>query len=261
MPLLCAIIVYGLLSIPLMLIVLCLVKKKPPITEDITIDNFPAVSLVLRACGLLNMDDFEAWVKDYQNDASSVKTGRCGFSDASSRMLVVLLTGGLISYDSLGQDYAGDDLLRDLDAIEEGENYRVLRSRKDLFTTLFRDLPLTDTEFKDAFPNNWNRYGITLNSDKCWIISIVFESCVRDTAFVGHTGVLIDCRTTVNLGSSYLFLEKLDHGGPYRLIKISSLKELIREFFKLHKYPQKAANQRPLMFSNGEYMGTLKQKI
>ena len=260
MTLMCAIIVYGLLSIPLMLIVLCLIKKKPPITEDITRDNLPAVSLVLRACGLVNMDAFEAWVEDYQNDASSAITDRCGFSDASSRMLVLLLTGGLISYDSLERDYAGDDLLRDLDTIEEEENYRVLRWRTDLFTTLFRELPLTDTMFKDAFPNNWNRYGITLNSDKCWIISIVFESCVRDVAFVGHTGVLIDCRTIVSLGSNYLFVEKLDYGGPYRLIKINSPKELIRVFSKHHKFTQKATNQRPLMFSNGVYVGKLKQK-
>ena len=52
-------------------------------------------------------------------------------------MTVMLLAGELIKYDSVEEDYNGTYLMFDMDAIENKDEYSILKEKKQLFTTMF----------------------------------------------------------------------------------------------------------------------------
>ena len=229
----------------------------PLTTEEITKENISDVSTILRAKQLSNIDVFENWVKGFHENSED-NLGSAGFSDADCRMTVMLLTGDLINSNSTEQEYKGTYLMFDLDAIENDETFQILRNKKDLFTTLFGEIPIGDRTFKEAFPNNWDKHGIKLNCEKCTIVSIVFKTYEGDAAFVGHTGVLIDCRNDSTRESDYLFVEKIAFGAPFQVTKLNKPEELIEVFSKRPDYFSEEGEQMPLVFLNNEYLGELK---
>ena len=127
-------------------------------TKDITADNVTEIEGILKSAGLSNSDVFEEWVTDTSN--INENTGESGFSDADCRMTVMLLAGDSISYDSVNDKYDGDYLMFDIDAIDNKEEYSMLRDKEKLFTTMFGETPYSGGGFADALPDNWKKHGI-----------------------------------------------------------------------------------------------------
>jgi glycosyltransferase involved in cell wall biosynthesis len=71
------------------------------------------------------------------------------FTDADCRMTVMLLAGDLIKYDSVEEDYDGTYLMFDVDAIENNDEYSMLNNKKQLFTTMFGEMTISDNGFAD----------------------------------------------------------------------------------------------------------------
>ena len=183
-------------------------KGKPLESGDITKENVSQVCEILNEAGLSNVDVFEKWVKDSASGASEKASEMSGFTDADCRMTVMLLAGELIKYDSVEEDYNGTYLMFDMDAIENKDEYSILKEKKQLFTTMFGEMAISKNGFAETLPENWSKHGINVESDKCSVISILFKAYEEEAAFVGHTGILIDCRNIESVDSNYLFVEK-----------------------------------------------------
>jgi hypothetical protein len=167
-------------------------KGKPLESGDITKENVSQVCEILNEAGLSNVDVFEKWVRDSASVVSEDNSEESGFRDADCRMTVMLLAGDLIKYDSVEADYDGTYLMFDVDAIENNDEYSILKKNKQLFTTMFGEMAISDHGFAETLSENWSKHGINVESDKCCVISILFNAYDEDNAFVGHTGILID---------------------------------------------------------------------
>ena len=190
-------------------------KGKPLESGDITKENVSQVCEILNEAGLSNVDVFEKWVKDSASGASEKASEMSGFTDADCRMTVMLLAGELIKYDSVEEDYNGTYLMFDMDAIENNDVYSVLKDKKQLFTTMFGEMAISKNGFAETLHENWSKHGINVESDKCSVISILFKAYEEEAAFVGHTGILIDCRNIESVDSNYLFVEKIAFGDSH----------------------------------------------
>ena len=173
-------------------------KGKPLESGDITKENVSQVCEILNEAGLSNVDVFEKWVKDSASGASEKASEMSGFTDADCRMTVMLLAGELIKYDSVEEDYNGTYLMFDMDAIENNDVYSVLKDKKQLFTTMFGEMAISKNGFAETLHENWSKHGINVESDKCSVISILFKAYEEEAAFVGHTGILIDCSAGIS---------------------------------------------------------------
>ena len=151
-------------------------KGKPLESGDITKENVSQVCEILNEAGLSNVDVFEKWVKDSASGASEKASEMSGFTDADCRMTVMLLAGELIKYDSVEEDYNGTYLMFDMDAIENKDEYSILKEKKQLFTTMFGEMAISKNGFAETLPENWSKHGINVESDKCSVISILFKA-------------------------------------------------------------------------------------
>ena len=227
------------------------------ITEDITADNVTEVAGILKSADLSNADVFEEWVTDTSNNSES--TEESGFSDADCRMTVMLLAGDSISYDSVNDKYDGDYLMFDIDAIENKDEYSMLRDKEKLFTTLFGEIPYTEGTFAEALPDNWKKHGIVFNKDKCSIISIVFKTYDKDEAYAGHTGILIDCQDIADADAKYVFIEKLAFGDPFKVTRLNDKADLIEMLSERSDYTVEEDEPTPAVYENDKQIGELKR--
>ena len=226
-------------------------------TEDITVDNISEVINILKSAGLTNADVLEEWVTDTSDN--NEKTDESGFSDADCRMTVMLLADDSISYDSVNDKYDGDYLMFDIDAIENKEEYSMLRDKEKLFTTMFGEIPYAKGAFAEALPDNWREHGIVFNNDKCSIISIVFKTYDKDEAYVGHTGILVDCRDIADTDSKYVFIEKLAFGDPFKVTKLNEKSDLIEMLSERSAYTVEEGEPVPAVYENDKQIGELKR--
>ena len=157
-------------------------KGKPLESGDITKENVSQVCEILNEAGLSNVDVFEKWVKDSASGASEKASEMSGFTDADCRMTVMLLAGELIKYDSVEEDYNGTYLMFDMDAIENKDEYSILKEKKQLFTTMFGEMAISKNGFTETLPENWSKHGINVESDKCSVISILFKAYEEEEA-------------------------------------------------------------------------------
>lgn len=231
-------------------------SPRPLESGDITKDNLPTVVDVLKTSELSNVDVFEGWVNDYLS-GSAENTETSGFDDADCRMTVMLLAGDSIEYKSLEETYGGTYLMFDVDLIENNDTYSVLKDKEKLFTTLFGEMPIPDSGFADAFPDNLKAHGITFTGSKFSVISIVFKTFEDDMAFVGHTGLLIDTRDNSAVDSDYVFVEKIAFNSPYTVTKIKDEKELLKVLSDRPDYMVEEGEPNPLVYKNGEAIGEL----
>lgn len=232
-------------------------KTKPLKTGDITNDNISQVCEVLNKAKLCHVDVFEKWVKDHTSDALGNNAERSGFNDADCRMTVMLLAGDLIQYDHIEENYNGTYMMFDLDVIENNDEYSILKSRKQLLTTMFGEAAISKNGFAETLPENWRKHGISVESDRCFIISILFKAYEEDTAFVGHTGILIDCREIESVKSNYLFVEKIAFGDPFRLTLIKDENDLIKMLSERPDYTVEEGDPPPVVYKNAERIGEL----
>ena len=226
-------------------------------TKDITADNVTEIEGILKSAGLSNSDVFEEWVTDTSN--INENTGESGFSDADCRMTVMLLAGDSISYDSVNDKYDGDYLMFDIDAIDNKEEYSMLRDKEKLFTTMFGETPYSGGGFADALPDNWKKHGIVFNNEKCSIISIVFKTYDKDEAYVGHTGILIDCQDIADADAKYVFIEKLAFRDPFKVTKLNDKADLIEMLSERSDYTVEEGEPAPAVYENDKQIGELKR--
>ena len=234
-------------------------KEKPLESGDITKENVSQVCEILDEAGLSNVDVFEKWVRDSSSGVSGDNSEESGFTDADCRMTVMLLAGDLIKYDSVEEDYDGTYLMFDVDAIENNDEYSMLKNKKQLFTTMFGEMTISDNGFAETLSESWSKYGINVESDKCCIISILFNAYNEDNAFVGHTGILIDCRDMESVDSNYLFVEKIAFGDPFKITLVKDENDLIEMLSDRPDYRSEEGNPMPVVYKNGEIIGELKQ--
>ena len=234
-------------------------KEKPLESGDITKENVSQVCEILNEAGLNNVDVFEKWVRDSSSGVSGDNSEESGFTDADCRMTVMLLAGDLIKYDSVEEDYDGTYLMFDVDAIENNDEYSILKNKKQLFTTMFGEMTISDNGFAETLSENWSKHGIKVESDKCCVISILFNAYNEDNAFVGHTGILIDCRDMESVDSNYLFVEKIAFGDPFKITLVKDENDLIEMLSDRPDYRSEEGNPTPVVYKNGEIIGELKQ--
>lgn len=223
---------------------------------DITKDNLAAVCDILNAAGLSNVDTFEAWVQGYLNgDADGGDSS--GFTDADCRMTVMLLAGDHITANSVDESYDGTYLMFDLEAIRNQEDFAILQDKEQLFTTLFGEMDIPESGFQDAFANNTNEHGIQFGGEDYSVISLIFKAYDEDYAFVGHTGLLIDCRDAESVDANYLFVEKIAFNDSYKITTVNSEEELMSVLAERPDYAPEEGAPNPLVYKNGELLGEL----
>lgn len=231
-------------------------ESRIPKSEDITEKNIAEVSAILRESGLSNVDLFETWVKDYRDDTGS-NLGASDFIDTNCRMTVMLLAKDALHCDHVRQGYFGTYLMFDVDAIQNIEAYRVLRGKMDLFTTIFGETAVEGEDFSSAYADLWKSCGITMENDRCSVISVIFLTYEGDAAFVGHTGLLIDRRADEKRDSDYLFVEKIAFAAPYQMTKLNHPEEIISLFSQRPDYSSEEGQPAPVVFQNDKFLGPL----
>lgn len=250
-------------SIMLIITALCLftacesVKDRSLSSGDITVDNVEQVCGILEDAGLSNIDTFKTWVKDTADEADK-ETENTSFYDSDCRMTVMLLAGDNVKYDSVGENYDAEYLMFDIDLIENDDRYSMLKDKEQLFITMFGEIPIPDRGFANALSERWNKHGIRIDNDKCSIISILFKTFEQEKAFVGHTGILIDCRDNESVDGNYLFVEKIAFGDPFRVTIVQDEKELIRMLSERPDYTTDEGEPTPVVYKNENIIAELK---
>ena len=224
-------------------------RKSALKTGDITLSNLDDVSAVLAEHGLHNIDTFESWVE--LTDVGKEQFDTSGFDDADCRMTVMLLADSDIKHDSVEKGYDGSYLMFDMNAIETGREFSILKPKKDLFTTLFGEMPIPDGKFENAFPDNLKKYGIRFTGSDYSVISVIFKAYEDEEAFVGHTGILIPD------GSGYLFIEKIAFSDPFRVTEVKSEEDLISFLSKRSDYRVEEGEPSPLVYKDDALIGSL----
>ena len=207
---------------------------------DITKENISQVCEILNEAGLSNVDVFEKWVKESASGASEKTSEVSGFNDADCRMTVMLLAGDQIKFDSVEEDYGGTYLMFDVDAIDNNDEYSVLKDKKQLFTTMFGEMAISKNGFAETLPENWSKHGINVESDKCSVISILFKAYEEEAAFVG-------------------FVEKIAFGDPFKIILVKDESELVKMLSERSDYTTEEEDPAPVVYKNGEIIGELKR--
>lgn len=239
-----------------------------------TIDQ---VTEALKNAGLSNTDIFKEWVLDFAETAgknaelqdrwmplndlkydisktSSGWTNHHDFSDANCRLTAFLLLEKLLSFQSLEENYKGTYLMFDVADIDKIERYEIHKGKKSQFTTLFGDITVPEgKEPKDALGERWAKYGIKIDSEKVSLLSVVVYDGDFRTAFVGHTGVLID------MGEYMLFVEKIAFEQPYQATKVRDMDELLKMLSQRPEYFGEEGEQGPYIYVNGKYISELKK--
>lgn len=232
------------------------VPQKSLTYGDITEENLPAVINLLENAGVKNVDVFKDWVEIYLAGSESGKK-ESGFADANCRMMVMLLAGDQINFRTVSDEYTGDYLMFDLNVIDNIDEYSILKSKEGQLTTLFGEMPISIKGFIRAYPENLKRHGITFDSDKFSVISVVFQTDTKEDAFVGHTGLLIDCTGDSSIDSDYVFLEKVAFGEPYKITQINSDVELLQLLSERSEYTVEKGEAKPLVYKDDRRIGKL----
>ena len=222
----------------------------------ITESMLPKVSEVLRQAELSNVDLFETWVYEFHENKNTTASA---YSDSDCRMTAMLLADDQISCND-AEEYTGDYLMIDVDKIKNEEAYLFIRDNLNVFTTLFGETEIPKSGIKDALPENWKKHGIKFYNDTCSLVSVVIKSIDRDEAFVGHTGILIDCSDMqdVYVKTKYLFVEKLAFNEAFHATQIEKPEELLELFDSREEYKAEGNEPNTVVYLNDEYLGELK---
>ena len=248
----------SLILVAVMILAACSAKQSSKAeSESITEKNLSTVCDVLKGSGLSNVDAFAQWV--IACSEGRVDGGdSSGFSDANCRMTVMLLAGDSISSVDTEETYDGTYLMFDLEAIEDQEPFRILKDQKNLFTTLFGEMPISASGFSNSYADKLKKHGIAFEGEGFSVISILFKAYEEDKAFVGHTGILADCRENEQVDANYMFVEKLAFGDPFKVTFVNDDSELIDIFSQRPDYSVEEGDPAPAVYKDGKLIGDLK---
>lgn len=224
----------------------------------ITESDVSKVGDVLRAAGLSNVDLFETWVYEYlENKDSNFQSD--AYSDADCRLTTMLLAEKQLSCKD-PEEYQGDYLMIDVDKLRHDNAFVLLSDNINDFTTMFGETPIPAGGFKDALPQQWKKHDIIFYNDYCKIVNLVFQTKDTNEAFVGHTGMLVDCRelSGVEVNSNYLFVEKLAFNDAFMATELNDPSDLIELFSQRDDYKTEEGEEKPLVYLNDEFLGELK---
>lgn len=226
--------------------------KGTPIKER----NLEKVGDTLRAAGLSNVDLFETWVYEYYESEDS---NLPAYSDADCRLTAMLLLDDQISCDNT-EEYKGDYLMVDVDKLEHEGAYMFIRDNLQVFTTLFGEMPIPESGIENALPDNWKKNGLKVFNENASLVSVVFTTLDTEEVFVGHTGVLIDCRKLEDTEyENYLFVEKIAFGDKFMATEIESPEELTSLLSERPDYTTEKGEPKALVYINDKLLGELKQ--
>ena len=243
-------------------------------------DNTSAeVCKALTDAGASQVDVFQDWVADFADSAGKnaklednwsdpkklkADTGKCmdgweqnhNYSDADCRMTAFLLLDGMLTAKSTEKKYKGTYLMFDTDAIDTVDRYKIIKKKKDMFTTLYGEKKVTDNKHPETtFSDSWKDYGFHIDSDRISLLSIVISDPDSDVVFVGHTGILI------KYSDYYLFVEKIAFEQPYQATKVRTIDELLHMLSSRPEYFGDEDEAGPFVYNNGKYLQTLKKSV
>ena len=255
-----AVAVMAVLAVILVIVLVKMTSPKVPKIASgtpITEKNLPEISDILREAELSNVDLFETWVYEYY-ESSNGERQSSAYSDTDCRMTTMLLADDQVSCNNT-EDYTGDYLMVDVDKIENEDAYIYIRDNLHVFTSLFGEMPVPESGFRDALPQNWKKNGLKLFNDHCYIVSVLFGTEDGKEAFVGHTGILIDCDTLAEKKEKkYLFVEKLAFGEAFAATWLDSTDELSALLAARPDYTTEKGEETPLIYLNDKLLGELK---
>lgn len=225
--------------------------KGDPITER----NLPKVSETLRAAGLSNTELFDTWVYEYyEYEDSNLEA----YSDSDCRLTTMLLLDDQISCSNT-EEYKGDYLMVDVDKLKHEDAYMLIRDNLQVFTTLFGEVPIPESGVENALPENWKKNGLKVFNENASLVSVVFTTLEGKEVFVGHTGILIDCRKLEDTEyENYLFVEKAAFGDKFMATEIKSPEELTVLLSERPDYTTEKGEPNALVYINDELLGELK---
>lgn len=220
-------------------------SELPQATHLASKESAEEVCGILQEAGASNVEIFREWVDDFTEvtgadanlaanwiapdemkaDLAACMTGWEAVhdhSDSDCRMTALLLMEELLRAEKTEAGYNGTHLMFDVDAIENVERYKVLREKEDLFTTLFGEIECSDPMAAPGlFGKHWEDHGLTVDSEKVSLLSVVLYDEDFGELIVGHAGVLVDC------GDHLLFVEKIAFEQPYQATRVKNIQELM----------------------------------
>ena len=236
-------VIYLVLFIPLLLGCQQSSLQSNPITKE----NLTQITTILKEAHLSNINTFEQWVTNYNIENPNATDP----SDADCRMTVMLLAGDSIEYTRLNKKYTGDYLMFDLDLIDNHKDFEILKEKKDLFTTLFGEMPIPDSGIEQALPSHWKKHNIHITNKDVSIISIVFKTMDKEEVFVGHTGLWIP------VDNGYAFIEKIAFYEPFMITYVKDENQLMEFLSKRKDYTTEKEEPCALVYKNDTLIGTL----
>ena len=136
--------------------------------------------------------------------------------EPTSNMFTMFLVQGYIYNGKTDDDYSGEYLKYDIDAIDNSDYYENLRNNEKIYCTIFGENKVVDGEKpEDAFPRMWNTHGFSMLGDECTLITIVVYNPAEKTTYVRESGALFHTKKGYRL-----FLEKRGMGLPYQATRV-----------------------------------------
>lgn len=169
-------------------------------------------------------------------------------NDGNCRLTSFMLINDKLTVQKTKND-SGNYLMFDIDVIENNKNYEIVKNDYDKFITLFDEMDVSNVnidDYKNVFINKWNEYGISINSDKFSLITVVMNDSYENVLFVGHAGILIP------LKNKYLFIEKIAFEMPYQFSILENKEDLVLLFQNRANYFDDESKSGPFIYENNK---------
>ncbi len=239
----------------------------------VSFDDYNNVEKIMKMVDLDNTDTFKSWVLNINKE----ECVNCGLvkewtdykkieynesalanhwekyhkeSDVDCRMVAFLLIANHINMSKTIKEN-GSYLMFDIDAIDNVNNYSILKENKEKFITLFNEIDvkgLNKKEIKNAYSKKWNEYGISLKNNNVSLINVIMHDNYDNVVFVGHSGLLID------LNDKLLFVEKIAFEQPYQVTVLKDRSELKNMLFARKNYFGDKTEEGPFIFENDKLL-------
>ena len=232
---------------------------------------------ILKDAKIDNVDILISWIKEfnkapYKNcgmvddwtDINKIKYDEAACADRwekdhtqtdnDCRMTAfLLLVNHITMNETIKQN--GTYLMFDMDAIDNNEEYKILKEKRNEFITLFNEMDITGyskEKIKYVYGKKWKDYGIEIEEGNISLITVIMHDNYENLAFVGHAGVLIE------LEDKLLFIEKIAFEQPYQVSVFESKEELKDMIFNREEYFGDKTEEGPFIYENDKLLFSYK---